>query len=412
MGFRANRKKDEKVQQSAAQPVVQTKLSVGKVDDPLEHQADSVADQVMQMAEPATVQRKCQHCEEEEVHRKEISPFIQRQAGEGGTQTSQAVSNQIESTKGGGESLSGETKSFMETRFNADFSNVRIHQGPAAAELSGELSAQAFTVGNDIYFNTGKYSPETSAGKHLLAHELTHTLQQAKGIQPKLIQRACEDAPEITMAACAEGATDVAMQAQGVANAVDARALAIIATAAGTGSNQDKAMQVVHDIICAYVPSKAGGVRKIKYKSDLRGLGTTRVGTGPTAQGDICVGDDFLTHTTNAGISRRVLQVVHELDHIAQYRGGMIGETNQDEREFLAFHNEGLADEFVGTGRMSHATRKALIDAAIGYYFCLSATLQTTHASKLANLQARRLTVNGTNGNPSTPEPTACRRQG
>ena len=76
--------------------------------------------------------------------------------------------------------MSGNTKSFMENRFGNDFSNVKIHTGDDAVQLSNALNAQAFTVGNDIYFNSNKYEPHTSAGKRLLAHELTHVMQQGE----------------------------------------------------------------------------------------------------------------------------------------------------------------------------------------------------------------------------------------
>ena len=78
--------------------------------------------------------------------------------------------------------MPGSTKSFMESRFGTDFSDVRIHTGDYATQMSGELNAQAFTVGSDIYFNRGKYSPESDHGRHLLAHELTHTIQQGTGV--------------------------------------------------------------------------------------------------------------------------------------------------------------------------------------------------------------------------------------
>jgi hypothetical protein len=67
----------------------------------------------------------------------------------------------------------------MESRFGSDFSSVKIHSDDSAAQISRELNAQAFTVGNDIYFNSGKYSPDSEHGKHLLAHELTHVVQQS-----------------------------------------------------------------------------------------------------------------------------------------------------------------------------------------------------------------------------------------
>ena len=68
----------------------------------------------------------------------------------------------------------------MEAAFGADFSAVRIHTDETAARLNKMLGAQAFTRGNDIFFNAGRFNPDTSAGKHLLAHELTHTRQQGK----------------------------------------------------------------------------------------------------------------------------------------------------------------------------------------------------------------------------------------
>lgn len=198
---------------------LQRKLSVGAIDDPMEHEADAMADQVMRMPESSAqnltlqrallpgssfIQKKCAHCEEEDLQaRRKPQPgtgqglgtasFIQAKRnliqargnpiqarGSDGPQStaSETLTSQIRSTQGGGSPLPETTRRFMESRFGADFSNVRLHTGGDAAQLSGELNAQAFTVGSDIYFNEGKYSPESSAGKHLLAHELTHTLQQ------------------------------------------------------------------------------------------------------------------------------------------------------------------------------------------------------------------------------------------
>ena len=66
----------------------------------------------------------------------------------------------------------------MNSSFGTDFSHVNIHTNTDAAQMNKELSAQAFTHGSDIYFNNGKYNTETSGGKQLLAHELTHVIQQ------------------------------------------------------------------------------------------------------------------------------------------------------------------------------------------------------------------------------------------
>jgi hypothetical protein len=126
------------------------------------------------------IQRKCKHCEEEEkAQRKPLTTFIQKkEAASSGTVVSDSISNKIASTRGSGSTLDNTTRSFMESRFDTDFSNVRVHNNHEAVELSTHLNAQAFTVGNDIYFNSGKFSPESSAGKQLLAHELTHVVQQ------------------------------------------------------------------------------------------------------------------------------------------------------------------------------------------------------------------------------------------
>lgn len=175
-------------------------LSIGGVNDPMEKQADAVANQVMRMPESPFVQRKCGHCEEEDLQAR-TKPLggsngsgAQTQGGESagppsisgpasqGSLAGESVSGQIRSSLGGGQSLPAPAKTFMESRFGADFSGVHIHTGGEAAHLSNALHAQAFTVGKDIYFNEGKYAPETAEGKHLLAHELTHTLQQGGSI--------------------------------------------------------------------------------------------------------------------------------------------------------------------------------------------------------------------------------------
>ena len=88
------------------------------------------------------------------------------------------IQRQIKQAKGSGQSMSPETQVYMEDRFGADFSNVKIHSGSEAEQLNRSLNAHAFTVGADIFFNRGQYSPGQRDGKRLLAHELTHVQQQ------------------------------------------------------------------------------------------------------------------------------------------------------------------------------------------------------------------------------------------
>jgi hypothetical protein len=122
--------------------------------------------------------------EEGELHASR-KPFVQRK-GDGSFETDEAFALRVNASRGGGSPLPDETREFMESRFSADFSGVRVHTGSEAARLSRDAQAQAFTHGSDIYFNEGKYNPDTGDGKQLLAHELTHTIQQTGGIQRKV----------------------------------------------------------------------------------------------------------------------------------------------------------------------------------------------------------------------------------
>src|SRR3989441_3217166 len=112
---------------------------------------------------------------------------LQRLAGN--ASVSSLVSEEVEErspvhevvNSGGGAPLEGATRSEMESRLGHDFSDVRIHTGPMADESARAINAQAYTVGNDVVFQTGKFSPETPGGMHTLAHELTHVAQQRRG---------------------------------------------------------------------------------------------------------------------------------------------------------------------------------------------------------------------------------------
>nr|WP_068890811.1 DUF4157 domain-containing protein [Pedobacter panaciterrae] len=172
---------------------LQTKLNVGSPDDPFEKEADVVADKVMRSSDGNFVQLKCAACEEEEtIHKKplptNITPFVQTKSN-GDSSVSDQLSSSIENSRGNGISLDNQTKSFMEDRIGADFGSVKIHSGQESIQMTRALNAQAFTTGKDIYFNEGKYSPETDDGKRLLAHELTHVLQQTAPVADKAVQK-------------------------------------------------------------------------------------------------------------------------------------------------------------------------------------------------------------------------------
>lgn len=210
---------------------IQAKLTVNQPHDDYEHEADAVAEKVVQrINEPSTsrptrtalistpgIQKKCADCEEEENLQREeeddwepieelqmkrifdgsVAPplddkNVQRRCSECDQEenlqrkldlsyqenTSSGIEDTLNSSKGSGSLLPVPVREQMEESFGADFSTVRIYTDSAAVQMNKDLHAQAFTHGSDIYFGAGKYDANSYAGKHLLAHELTHVVQQ------------------------------------------------------------------------------------------------------------------------------------------------------------------------------------------------------------------------------------------
>lgn len=181
-------------------PFFQAKLTVNTPGDAHEREADQVADRVMRMQddeEPAVqrmpvtpvsgVQRMCTECEEKE---KEKVQRAETGSGKSGGRTAPSVVSQVLSS-GGGRPMDGGTRQFMESRFGQDFGQVRIHTDARAAESASAIQAKAYTSGSDIVFGAGEYRPESSEGRRLLAHELTHVGQQQGGRNE--IQRFVDD---------------------------------------------------------------------------------------------------------------------------------------------------------------------------------------------------------------------------
>ncbi|NEP23535.1 DUF4157 domain-containing protein [Moorena sp. SIO3I6] len=189
----------------AVNRLIQTKMQVGEPNDVYEKEADTVAAQVMRMSAPS-VQNQMEEEEiqtkpialqlqsdEEEIQTKPIALQLQSDEEEIQTkanpsqtpQVSPNLETKIQSRRGTGQPLPASTRAFMEPRFGADFSGVRVHTDSSAVQMNKELGAQAFTHGRDIFYGAGK-----SPGKNsLTAHELTHTIQQTGGIQAKVIDQ-------------------------------------------------------------------------------------------------------------------------------------------------------------------------------------------------------------------------------
>jgi hypothetical protein len=200
---------------------IQAKLTVNQPGDRFEREADRVAEAVMRMPEPLhtgrmgdsratsvpALQRMCPECEEEQHG----SPApVQRLCSKCGTKETEeeslqakevsgrtpeitpTIQAQIDAMRGAGRSLPESERAFFQPRFGHDFANVRIHADARAAESARQVHALAYTAGPDIVFGAGQYAPGTSAGRRLLAHELTHVVQQRSAHATTTIQRACD----------------------------------------------------------------------------------------------------------------------------------------------------------------------------------------------------------------------------
>jgi len=161
---------------------VQAKLTVSQPDDPFEQEADRVADRVMRMeASSVTVQRMCAGCEEEEQ---------QLQRKETGSEAVETTPSMVQdSLTSSGAPLDSTTRTYMEQHFGHDFDNVRVHTGGQADAAARQINSLAFTLGNDVVFREGQYAPHSNEGRRLLAHELTHVVQQSAGTATAAIQR-------------------------------------------------------------------------------------------------------------------------------------------------------------------------------------------------------------------------------
>lgn len=189
----------EEAERAARQPArmaagghaVQTFTSVSSPGDPAEREAHSTARRVMQTAAPHHTGPSPRAPESAAtVHRQRADATIQCKA-DSQPMVTPSLSADIVSSTGSGTPLPPRVREFMEPRFKADFSRVRIHTGDRAARLSKQLHAQAFTVGNNIFFAKDQFRPDSPDGQELLAHELTHTIQQGAAIQRS-------EAPDIT----------------------------------------------------------------------------------------------------------------------------------------------------------------------------------------------------------------------
>jgi Domain of unknown function (DUF4157)/Bacterial toxin 4 len=161
---------------------VQRAMAVSRPGDSAEREAEATARRVVSMPGPA-LRGGGGGRAASGIHR---APMAQRPRAAApdpapgpGPETEAAIRAELT----GGERLSADVAEFMQPRFRADFSGVRIHTGPRAAALANRLGARAFTYGRHVFFNSGQFDPNSPRGMELIAHELTHTIQQSEAVQ-------------------------------------------------------------------------------------------------------------------------------------------------------------------------------------------------------------------------------------
>lgn len=194
------------VQRALWSLLIQAKLDVSRPEDRAEQEADRVADAVMRsgadlgervgvtdestrLAQASSLGPEVDRPhEQDELHDEVAATRMVAEEGQEG-EVGAALEARIKYLSGVGKPLDELTRAFFEPRFGYDFSAVRVHSDSRAAEISRSLHARAFTVGTDIAFGAEGYSPETPEGRRLLAHELTHVIQQGSGVATK-VQRA------------------------------------------------------------------------------------------------------------------------------------------------------------------------------------------------------------------------------
>lgn len=147
---------------------MQKKLAIGAVNDPLEREADRVADQVLAASAQASLSSTASH--------------IQRYASEANEEEADTAPESVHQVlEGSGKPLEPALSHDFGRRFGRDFSHVRVHTDASASQSAKEVNAEAYTVGHKIVFAQGRFQPGTDSGRRLLAHELAHVVQQGGG---------------------------------------------------------------------------------------------------------------------------------------------------------------------------------------------------------------------------------------
>lgn len=252
---------------------LQPKLRVNPPGDRWEQEADRIADQVVSerpvaLPGPLAVTSLIQRQPVEEEEDEEEETIQGRDAAAPATASARGANfaGRLAAEARGGHPLGADARTFFEPRLGRDLAAVRIHQGPGAAELSGEIGARAFTHRNHIFFAAGQLDTATAQGRHLMAHELAHTLQQT-GPGPLSLQRVCSSAA--TCAAPIAGSPeDFSTSEEAVETGPRARRRAMTADRARSTGHAGRARQV-ENVLSAHDPAQLSLFHGIFIDADL-----------------------------------------------------------------------------------------------------------------------------------------------
>jgi hypothetical protein len=168
------------------------RLKVGAINDPLEHEADRSANQVMRMPAPETAPTFAQV----QLSRKSEEEKVQNRSTALEVHDRTALESVREALRSPGQPLDASSRGYFEPRFGHDFSRVRVHSDAGAAQSARDINARAYTVGNNIVFGAGPFAPGEAAGRQLLAHELAHVVQNTAARAADTIRRTPDPPPE------------------------------------------------------------------------------------------------------------------------------------------------------------------------------------------------------------------------
>jgi hypothetical protein len=338
---------------------VQTKAKDGGGNDEHEREADAAADKVLRRKREeekkrhkhAEEKKHLHHKEEDKhLHHKEEDKLQRKKSAGAGAAPSSKVAGGQQATGEGGSKLPGGVLHEMSGALGYDFSTVKIHTDRDAQEMSEQLGAQAFTHGADIYFNSGKYDPQSQEGKWLLAHELTHVVQQrgsGEGGAEQVVQRkpVAGISTPVPEDFTVEKKKEVILSATGRVKGVKVEVFPDTVGAVKPGKSADTNIQIAHHITAPVI--KAGkidtaGVASVSliirttYREGVDPGGKSKFGAG-TRDADKKAGNTSLRyHEGSHGGSAIDFVAAHPVPEFAGKVGMTTAEYNKAVENFKA----------------------------------------------------------------------------